>query len=63
VLGAPYPEGSFIDLVPLVQPRIGGRLDDVLNEILEHLYGLVGTELGDDLALLVAEYGPSAEAA
>ena len=40
----------------LVSPLASGQLEQVLDDILEHLHGLVGADLGDDLALLVAEY-------
>jgi hypothetical protein len=33
-----------------------GHLDSVLDDVLRHLHDQVGRDLGDDLALLVAEY-------
>jgi serine phosphatase RsbU (regulator of sigma subunit)/uncharacterized protein YigA (DUF484 family) len=47
---------EFVDLMELVRPLATGRLEQVLDDILEHLHRQVGPELGDDLALLVAEY-------
>lgn len=56
VLEARDPERRLVDIMELVRPLTTGLLDQVLDDILEHLHNLVGTDLGDDLALLVAEY-------
>jgi hypothetical protein len=56
ILEARDPERRFVDSMELVRPLATGQLEQVLDDILEHLHGLVGPELGDDLALLVAEY-------
>lgn len=56
ILEARDPERRFVDVMELVRPLTTGRLEQVLDDILEHLHGLVGADLGDDLALLVAEY-------
>jgi serine phosphatase RsbU (regulator of sigma subunit) len=50
---------EFVDLMALVRPLLAGALDVVLDDILAALRNRVGTELDDDMALLVAEYqGP-----
>jgi serine phosphatase RsbU (regulator of sigma subunit)/anti-sigma regulatory factor (Ser/Thr protein kinase) len=50
------PEGGFVDLGAVVEPLSGGRLDEVLDKVLVALRAAVGGALGDDLALVVAEY-------
>ncbi|MCW2667873.1 MAG: hypothetical protein JWN57_2835 [Frankiales bacterium] len=51
--------GSFVDVPTLVRPLTTAGLDVVLDEILTALNEAVGHDLGDDLALLVAEFrGP-----
>jgi len=50
---------QFVDLRSVVGPLAGGGLDEVLDRVLVSLRRAVGTALGDDLALVVAEYlGP-----
>jgi serine phosphatase RsbU (regulator of sigma subunit) len=56
VIEARDPSGQFVDVVPLVEPLRTGNLGDVLDAVLAALHDAVGPELGDDLALLVAEY-------
>ncbi len=56
VLEARDPQREFVDLVRLVQPLASGALDTVLDDVLAQLHALVGHDLDDDLALLVAEY-------
>jgi sigma-B regulation protein RsbU (phosphoserine phosphatase) len=56
VLEARDPDREFVDIMELVRPLATGELEQVLDDILEHLHGIVGADLGDDLALLVAEY-------
>jgi serine phosphatase RsbU (regulator of sigma subunit) len=56
ILEARDPDREFVDLMRLVRPLISGPLDAVLGDVMEHLHELVGSDLGDDLALLVAEY-------
>jgi serine phosphatase RsbU (regulator of sigma subunit) len=56
VLEARNPAREFVDVMELVRPLATGELDQVLDEILDHLHRLVGAHLADDLALLVAEY-------
>jgi len=48
--------GAFVDVVPLIEPLRERALDDVLDAVLAKLHEAVGPELGDDVALLVAEY-------
>jgi serine phosphatase RsbU (regulator of sigma subunit)/anti-sigma regulatory factor (Ser/Thr protein kinase) len=52
-------EGDFIDLAEVALPLADGPLPAVLDEILAQLRATAGPELGDDLALLVAEYRPN----
>jgi serine phosphatase RsbU (regulator of sigma subunit) len=49
---------QFVDLEQIAQPIVGGDLYVVLDEVLQRLHRSVGRDLGDDLALLVAEYRP-----
>jgi serine phosphatase RsbU (regulator of sigma subunit)/anti-sigma regulatory factor (Ser/Thr protein kinase)/uncharacterized protein YigA (DUF484 family) len=49
-------DGEFLDLKLLTGGVADGPLDEVLDEVLERLHAAVGPELGDDLALIVAEY-------
>ena len=50
---------QFVDLREVVATLAGGRLDEVLDRVLVALRRSVGAALGDDLALVVAEYrGP-----
>jgi serine phosphatase RsbU (regulator of sigma subunit)/anti-sigma regulatory factor (Ser/Thr protein kinase) len=48
--------GEFLDLTSLTGQLADGPLDEVLDGVLERLHAAVGPELGDDLALVVAEY-------
>jgi serine phosphatase RsbU (regulator of sigma subunit)/anti-sigma regulatory factor (Ser/Thr protein kinase)/uncharacterized protein YigA (DUF484 family) len=49
-------DGQFVEVMPLVGPLRTSELGDVLDSVLDALHQAVGAELGDDLALLVAEY-------
>lgn len=51
-------DGDFIDLAQVAAPLGEGPLPAVLDQILAQLRTTAGPELGDDLALLVAEYRP-----
>lgn len=51
-------EGQFAELMQVVEPLRTGRLETVLEEILDELRNTVGGDLDDDLALLAAEYRP-----
>ena len=53
-------EQQFVDLRAVVGPLASGPLDEVLDRVLVALRGSVGAALGDDLALVVAEYRGSA---
>ena len=52
------PDGRFVDLAAITAPLADGGLGSVLDRVLEVLRQQVGPELGDDLALVVAEYRP-----
>lgn len=52
---------QFVDLRSVVGPLAGGGLDEVLDRVLVSLRRTVGAALGDDLALVVAEYLGSVE--
>jgi serine phosphatase RsbU (regulator of sigma subunit)/anti-sigma regulatory factor (Ser/Thr protein kinase) len=49
---------EFVDLMTIVGPVAEGDLQLVLDNILASLHHVVGPELGDDLALLIAEFQP-----
>ena len=49
-------DGQFLDLTQLTSRLGEGPLDEVLDEVLRRLHEAVGPELGDDLALIVAEF-------
>jgi serine phosphatase RsbU (regulator of sigma subunit)/anti-sigma regulatory factor (Ser/Thr protein kinase) len=53
--------GEFVDLIDLAGTLAAGDLEDVLDDILGKLRAVAGAELGDDLALLVAEYRGTAD--
>jgi serine phosphatase RsbU (regulator of sigma subunit)/anti-sigma regulatory factor (Ser/Thr protein kinase) len=61
VIEARDPQGQFVDLMQVVAPVADGDLEVVLDNVLAALHDKVGPELGDDLALLVAEYRPEEE--
>ncbi|HEX3899435.1 MAG TPA: SpoIIE family protein phosphatase [Mycobacteriales bacterium] len=50
--------GRFVDLAWVVSPLESGDLHYSLDEVLERLHRFAGRQLGDDVALLVAEYRP-----
>jgi serine phosphatase RsbU (regulator of sigma subunit) len=50
--------GRFVDLAWVVSPLESGDLQYSLDEVLERLHRFAGRQLGDDVALLVAEYRP-----
>ena len=60
ILEARDPRGAFVPLADVVGPLADGTaLAEVLPRVLEELRGRIGGSLGDDLALVVAEYaGP-----
>jgi GAF domain-containing protein/anti-sigma regulatory factor (Ser/Thr protein kinase) len=55
------PRGDYPDLIQLALPLRRGHLGSGLRGILARLRAATGGELGDDLALLAAEYAPQAE--
>jgi serine phosphatase RsbU (regulator of sigma subunit) len=57
LLEARAPDRAFVDVMTLVGPLARGQaLGPALDAVLSELRRAVGAELGDDLALLVAEY-------
>jgi len=50
--------GTFADTAQVVAPLADGPLDGVLDRVLSALHEAIGGNLGDDLALLAAEYRP-----
>lgn len=56
VIEARDANGEFVDVVPLIDPLRTSELGDVLDAVLTALHDAVGQDLGDDVALLVAEY-------
>jgi serine phosphatase RsbU (regulator of sigma subunit) len=57
IVDARDPDREFVDLLRLVAPlAAGGPLDPALDAVLTSLHDAVGSDLGDDLALLVAEF-------
>ncbi len=60
IIEARDPNRHFVDLLDLAASLPEGDMDVVLDRVLDRLRSAVGAELGDDLALLVAEYqGPA----
>jgi serine phosphatase RsbU (regulator of sigma subunit) len=61
LLEARRPDRQFVDVSEIVHPlAAGGHLGTALDNVLASLRAAIGGELGDDLALLAAEYvGPS----
>jgi serine phosphatase RsbU (regulator of sigma subunit) len=60
ILEARDPQGRFIELEKVTEELAHGPLDTVLDRIHQTLRDAVGSELADDLALLIAEYAPRA---
>jgi GAF domain-containing protein/anti-sigma regulatory factor (Ser/Thr protein kinase) len=58
ILEARDPQGRFIELEKIAEELAYGPLETVLDRIHQSLLDAVGSELADDLALLVAEYRP-----
>jgi serine phosphatase RsbU (regulator of sigma subunit) len=50
--------GRFVDLMQIAASVADSSLDSALDRVLEALHRATGPELGDDLALLIAEYRP-----
>jgi hypothetical protein len=53
-------DGAYPDLFTVTKPLLRGNLGSGLQGILSNLRAATGGELNDDLALLAAEYAPSA---
>lgn len=58
VIEARDPERRFVDLTWVVSPLAGGDLQYALDDVLERLHRFAGARLGDDVALVAAEFGP-----
>jgi serine phosphatase RsbU (regulator of sigma subunit) len=58
VIEARDAERRFVELDQIAAPIAEGDLYVVLDEVLHRLHRSVGNDLGDDLALLIAEYRP-----
>jgi serine phosphatase RsbU (regulator of sigma subunit) len=58
VIEARDASGRFVELAQIASPVATGELHSALDEMLDSLHRTVGRELGDDLALLIAEYRP-----
>ncbi len=56
VIEARDPERRFVDLLAVARPLGVGPLDEALDQVLDALRAAVGSALGDDLAMLAAEY-------
>jgi GAF domain-containing protein/anti-sigma regulatory factor (Ser/Thr protein kinase) len=56
ILEARDGQREFVEFDRLVASVASGPLDSVLDRVLQSLHDAVGSELGDDLALVVAEY-------
>ena len=52
--------GHFVDLREVTAPLVSAPLADVLDEVVASVQRVTGGPLGDDLAMLVAEYRPQA---
>jgi serine phosphatase RsbU (regulator of sigma subunit)/anti-sigma regulatory factor (Ser/Thr protein kinase) len=58
VIEARDPDRRFVDLSWVISPLEGGELQYALDDVLERLHRFAGRELGDDVALIAAEYRP-----
>jgi len=58
VVEARDPQRRFVDLPWVVSPLAKGELQYSLDDVLERLHDFAGAELGDDVALLAAEFSP-----
>jgi len=58
IIEARTANGQFVDFMQVVSTITDGSLEDALDRVLDALHTAAGPELGDDLALLVAEYQP-----
>jgi serine phosphatase RsbU (regulator of sigma subunit)/anti-sigma regulatory factor (Ser/Thr protein kinase) len=58
VLEARDPERRFVDLTWVVAPLASGDLQYALDDVLDRLHRFAGARLGDDVALVAAEFSP-----
>jgi serine phosphatase RsbU (regulator of sigma subunit) len=58
VIEARDPERRFVDLTWVVAPLTSGDLQYALDDVLERLHRFAGARLGDDVALVAAEFSP-----
>jgi serine phosphatase RsbU (regulator of sigma subunit) len=58
IIEARNADGGFVDFMEVVEAVGNGSLNNALDQILAALHEATGPELGDDLALLIAEYQP-----
>ncbi|HVT63715.1 MAG TPA: SpoIIE family protein phosphatase [Mycobacteriales bacterium] len=58
VIEARDPERRFVDLTWVVAPLASGELQYALNDVLDRLHRFAGARLGDDVALVAAEFSP-----
>jgi serine phosphatase RsbU (regulator of sigma subunit) len=58
VVEARDPERRFVDLTWVVSPLVAGDLQYALDDVLERLHRFAGARLGDDVALVAAEFSP-----
>jgi serine phosphatase RsbU (regulator of sigma subunit) len=58
VIEARDPQRQFVNLLGVSQAVLKDDLDEVLTNVLDALHAAVGSELGDDVALMVAQYCP-----
>ena len=58
ILEARDPQRRFLEIMSLVQPLAYAPVEQVLDEVLQRLRTSTVADLGDDLALLLAEYQP-----
>ncbi|HVX68717.1 MAG TPA: SpoIIE family protein phosphatase [Mycobacteriales bacterium] len=58
VIEARDPERRFVDLAWVAAPLASGDLQYALDDVLERLHRFAGARLGDDVALVAAEFSP-----
>lgn len=58
VIEARDPDRRFVDLPWVVSPLASGELQYALDDVLDRLHRFAGAQLGDDVALVAAEFSP-----
>ncbi|HWC35383.1 MAG TPA: SpoIIE family protein phosphatase [Mycobacteriales bacterium] len=58
VIEARDPSRRFVDLTWVTAPLVEGELQYALDDVLERLHRFAGAQLGDDVALVAAEFSP-----